>query len=120
MTVFCVVEAYRVRTWNPISVLMPFFMDTQSFLFTLDKCDGVVLGSQVVQLLQQSTFPDTGSDLDIFLPRHGLMEMGHWLKSHNYAYVPSGRKHTFFDMEAICSASIAIGVNPDGTNSTLR
>lgn len=116
-TIYCALEAYRVRTWNPVCVLMPFFSDVRSFLSTLDKCDGVVSGSQAVRLLQRHPFPDTGSDLDIFLPRHGLMRMGQWLKWHGYSYQPTGLKHTLFDVEAIRSASVAIGLNSDGTEA---
>ena len=116
-SIFCVMEAYRVRTWKPTSVLSPFFADVRSFLLMLDKCDGVVSGSQVVRLLQRRAFPDTGSDLDIFLPRHGLMRMGQWLKWHGYSYQPTGLKHTLFDVEAIRSASVAIGLNSDGTEA---
>lgn len=116
-SIFCVMEAYRVRTWKPTSVLSPFFADVRSFLLMLDKCDGVVSGSQVVRLLQRRAFPDTGSDLDIFLPRHGLLEMGRWLKRHGYTYRSTGHKHTLFDVEAIRSASVAIGVNADGTDA---
>ena len=116
-TVFCVVEAYRFRTWNPIPLLMPFFRDVRGFLVVLDKCDGIVSGSQVVRFLQRHGFPDRDSDLDIFLPRHGLLQMGRWLKRHGYVYQASGRKHVLFDVEAIRSASVAFGVHPDGTDA---
>ena len=115
--VFCAIEAYRVRTWHPIHVLQPFFSDSfRSFLNTLDKCDGVVSGSQVVQLLQRRPFTDRGSDLDIFIPRHGLLAMGRWLKRNGYVYQASTRKHVLFDVEAIRSASIALGFNHDGSD----
>ena len=116
-TLLCVVEAYRVRVWSPVPILMPFFADVRSFLLMLDKCGAVVSGSQVVRLLQRHPFPDTGSDLDVFLPRHGLLQMGRWLKKHGYRYEVSGHKHALFDVEAIRSASVSIGVNPDGTDA---
>ncbi|KAI1783928.1 hypothetical protein LXA43DRAFT_867886, partial [Ganoderma leucocontextum] len=117
MTLFCAVEAYRLRTWNPVGVLEPFFADVRSFLAMLDKCDGVVSGSQVVRLLQRAAFPDPGSDLDIFVPRHGLLRMGRWLKRHGYVYQSSGRKHVFFDVEVIRSASMTSGAVADGPDT---
>ncbi|KAI0735613.1 hypothetical protein C8Q76DRAFT_792151 [Earliella scabrosa] len=105
MSVFLAVEAYRVRIWNPVQVLYPFFPNIPHFLSTLDACDGIVSGLQALQLLHRTRYPAADSDLNIFLPCHGLLRMGRWIKRHGYTYQPSGRKHVFFDVDTFRLAS---------------
>ena len=98
--IFLSVESYRTRVWNPTTVLQRYFSNVPRFLHVLDLCDGIVSGSQALQLLQRTIYPLKDCDLDIFLPCDGLLQMGRWLKRQGYLYQPSGRKHIFFDVEA--------------------
>lgn len=111
-TAFFAVESYCARIWHPSRVLYRFTKDVRGLLQTMDQCDGVVSGSQAVQLMSRSLYPTFQSDLDIFLPPHGVMRMGRWLKRHGYVYQASGRKHTLFDVEVIRSATGLSALEP--------
>ena len=111
-TAFFVVESYCARIWHPSRVLYRFTKDVRGFLHTRVQCDGVVSGSQAVQLMSRSLYPTFQSDLDVFLPPHGVMQMGRWLKRHGYVYQASGRKHTLFDVEVIRSATGLSALEP--------
>ncbi|KAI0713863.1 hypothetical protein C8Q76DRAFT_693648 [Earliella scabrosa] len=65
--IFLSVESYRTRVWNPTTVLQRYFSNVPRFLHVLDLCDGIVSGSQALQLLQRSrrignlSYPSTQS-----------------------------------------------------------
>lgn len=105
-TFFLAVEAYCARTWDVHKVLDRWFYRPRSFLDTLDKCEGIVTGSQALRFLDRhGTY--VPRDLDIYVPLHGLLPMGRWLKSEGFFYQESAGKHALFDAAAVmCTAGM--------------
>lgn len=104
--VFLGIEAYVARAWNIEKSFDRWFFHVGAFLRTLDLCDGIVSGSEAQQHLGRHEY--RGRDLDIYLPYHGLLRMGRWLKQQGFLYQPSGSRHLFFDAAAVMAAS-AVG-----------
>lgn len=103
--VFMGIEAYVSRAWSVDHSFDRWFFHVGSFLRTLEACDAVVSGSEAQQHLARHEF--RGNDLDIFVPYHGLLRMGRWLKQQGFLYQASGGKHLLFDAAAIMLASAA-------------
>ena len=104
-TVFYAVEHYRSRTWNPARILQNFFPDHIRFLHHLESCGGVVGGIHALRLLQREIFPPNQDALDVFIPFHGLLVLGRWLKEHGYVYQRQGHSHPLFDVEVFRMAT---------------
>ncbi|KAH9858154.1 hypothetical protein C2E23DRAFT_715947, partial [Lenzites betulinus] len=102
---FLGVESYISRAWNIERSLERWFFHVGAFLRMLDLCEGVVSGSEAQQHFGRHEY--RGNDLDIYLPYHGVLRMGRWLKQQAFVYQPSGNKHIFFDAAAIMLASAA-------------
>ncbi|KAH9854466.1 hypothetical protein C2E23DRAFT_726294 [Lenzites betulinus] len=103
--VFLGVEAYIARAWDVEKSFDRWFFHVNSFLRTLESCGAIVSGSEAQQHFGRHEY--RGSDLDIYVPFHGLLRMGRWLKQEGYLYQASGGKHVFFDAAAIMVASAA-------------
>ncbi|KAI9058546.1 hypothetical protein FKP32DRAFT_1581879 [Trametes sanguinea] len=107
-SIFLGVESYISRAWDIEKSLNRWFFRIPSFLATLDVCEGIVSGSEAQQHLDRHRC--SGRDLDIYVPCHGLLRMGQWLRSEGYVFQPSGGKHILFDAAAVMfSASMSSG-----------
>ena len=102
-SVYLAVEAYIIRAWSIHDTLSPWFFDPQKFLRTLDECDGIVSGSTALLFLGRDAF--VPSDLDIYVPLHGVLTMGRYLKAESFRYQPTRGMHPLFDVAAISLSS---------------
>ncbi|KAI0661154.1 hypothetical protein C8Q70DRAFT_911313 [Cubamyces menziesii] len=100
------IEAYCAHVWDADAFLSRWFAFVPTFLRVLDLCEGVVSGSEAQQFLGRREF--RGKDLDIYVPLHGLLPMGRWLKNNGFVYQPTSDKHPLFDVAAFTLAS-AVG-----------
>ncbi|KAH9848480.1 hypothetical protein C2E23DRAFT_739592 [Lenzites betulinus] len=104
-SIFMGVEAYCARAWSIERSFDRWFFNVANFLEILEASGGIVSGSEAQQHLARHEF--RGTDLDIYLPYHGLLGMGRWLKQQGFLYQPSAGKHILFDAAAIMYASAA-------------
>ncbi|KAI9057437.1 hypothetical protein FKP32DRAFT_1681576 [Trametes sanguinea] len=112
---FLGIDAYMSRAWSIDKTLDRWFYRVKAFLAMLDQCDAIVSGSEAQQHFAQHQF--RGNDLDIYVPCHGLLQLGRWLRNEGYIYQPSGGKHDFFDAAAVMFvAATASGRNPAGAH----
>ena len=102
-SIFLAVEAYVGRVWKVKRIASRWFLNSDSFFTVLDKCDGVVSGSVALQFLSGDDFEP--GDLDIYVPPHGILRMGRWLKTQGYKYHHSERQHPLFDVAALSYSS---------------
>lgn len=93
------VEAYTTRVWSVDQTFDRWFLDIDAFLDVLDECEGIIAGSEGQQHFARHEF--RGKDLDIYVPCHGLLKMGRYLKQHGFHYQSSGGKHVLFDAAAV-------------------
>ena len=96
---YLAVEAYILRAWSIHDTLTPWFFEPQKFLKILDRCEGIVSGSAALLFLGREEF--TPSDLDVYVPLHGLLQMGRFLKGESFRYQATGGMHPLFDVAAI-------------------
>ncbi len=89
------VEAYCDRDWNINDFLARWFGHPPSFLEVLNSCDAVVSGSEAQQFFARREY--LGDNLDIYVPPHGLLDMGRWLQGSGYIYQPTMHQHPLFD-----------------------
>ncbi|KAI0683362.1 hypothetical protein C8T65DRAFT_595192, partial [Cerioporus squamosus] len=97
------VDAYATRKWNIVDSLGRWFWNIRAFLRMLDACDAIVSSSQAQQYFGRQQY--SASDLDIFIPLHGLLPMGRFLRRQNYLYQPKDKVHPFFDAAALSYTS---------------
>ncbi|KAI0352254.1 hypothetical protein OH77DRAFT_1438777 [Trametes cingulata] len=103
------VEAYGARAWNIENFLGRWFFHVPAFLEILAKCDGVVGGTEAQQFLARGEF--RARDLDIYVPWHGALQLGRWLKRRGFCYQPAADKHPLFDA-AVLMASAYVAPKP--------
>ena len=103
---FCAVEAYAMRQWDIFEFLSRWFRNPYNFLLTLEACDGIISGSEALQYFQTGERRFRGDDLDIFVPPHGLLTMGRYLRRAGFMFQPASDKHPFFDAAALMSTSM--------------
>ncbi|KAI0324873.1 hypothetical protein GY45DRAFT_1375209 [Cubamyces sp. BRFM 1775] len=115
------IEAYASRSWDVEVFLSRWFPHPPSFLRTLDQCDAVISGSEAQQFFGRCEF--RGRDLDIYVPFHGLLDMGNWLRSDGFVFQATADKHPLFDVAALLFMSYvgpaAAGVKPVYPSKTL-
>ncbi|KAI9062917.1 hypothetical protein FKP32DRAFT_1548829, partial [Trametes sanguinea] len=97
------VEAYSTRCWDIDAFFGRWFVYSSRFLQVLDECGGIVSGSEAQQFFGRQSF--RGRDLDIYVPLHGLLPMGRWLKDQGYKYHATADKHPLFDVAAMMASS---------------
>ena len=114
---YCAIEAYISRQWNILDTLSWWFWNVGIFLRTLQVCDGVISGSEAQQFFGRKAF--RGKDLDIYLPPHGLLPMGCFLKEQGFMYCAAYNKHPLFDA-AVLSHSTFITQAAINSSSTGR
>ncbi|KAH9848705.1 hypothetical protein C2E23DRAFT_738973 [Lenzites betulinus] len=102
-SMFSAVEAYCLRCWSIEDFLLRWFSQPSEFLNILGSCDGIVSGSEAQQFFGRGAF--RGRDLDIYVPPHGLLGMGRWLKEQGFVYQASSDRHPFFDVAALMCTS---------------
>ena len=102
-SIYLAVEAYIMRAWSINDALSPWFFEPQKFLRTLEQCDGIVSGSAALLFLGRDNF--VPSDLDIYVPLHGLLAMGRYLKAESFRYQSTGGVHPLFDVAALSLSS---------------
>lgn len=96
---FYAIEAYFCRQWNINIHLRRWFYDVPDFLQHLGSCDGLVSGSEALTFFDRRRF--LGKDLDIYVPLHGVLPMGRFLKTQGYTFQPSSDEHLWFDAAAM-------------------
>lgn len=116
-SMYFAVEAYMFRAWSIHEALSPWFFEPEKFLRTLHECDGIVSGSAALLFLGREGF--TPSDLDIYVPLHGLLNMGRFLKAESFRYQATGPMHPLFDVAAL-SLSSAMGKYVSGPSQRRR
>ncbi|OSD06153.1 hypothetical protein PYCCODRAFT_1464821 [Trametes coccinea BRFM310] len=97
------IEAYCARQWSVETFFSRWFRFVPSFLKALEQCGGLVSGSEAQQFFARQEF--RGRDLDIYVPLHGLLSMGRWLKAQGFGYHASAEKHPLFDVAAMMFTS---------------
>ncbi|KAI9065718.1 hypothetical protein FKP32DRAFT_1674545 [Trametes sanguinea] len=110
------VQAYCTRQWNVDTFLSRWFRFPSGFLKTLEQCGGLISGSEAQQFFGRRAY--RGRDLDIYVPLHGLLPMGRWLREEGFAFHASAEKHPLFDVAAMMFTS-HIGVNTSSPPSFL-
>ncbi|KAI0356117.1 hypothetical protein OH77DRAFT_1436325 [Trametes cingulata] len=110
------VEAYMARAWEIEQVLGRYFPQVSSFLHILDYRGGVVGGEGAYRYFSRDH--DTDEPLEIFVPCHGLLCMGHWLKRSGYSYMPLPGNTPMFDTKALTFASISSELRSSGSLTT--
>ncbi|KAJ7135281.1 hypothetical protein C8R43DRAFT_956117 [Mycena crocata] len=86
--IFNVIRHYKTLVWDIDTFFQPWFRDSAAtFRVLLKKCGAVVSGSQIMQFLDRTRYPE--SDIDIFLRVGGLVDMGVWLIEQGYKYISS-------------------------------
>ncbi|KAJ6501442.1 hypothetical protein C8R47DRAFT_1211021 [Mycena vitilis] len=84
-TMHGIVRYYKSLAWDPDFHFRPWFIDEPStFRAMLKDYGAVIAGSQVVQLLDRSKYPD--SDMDIFMRSGSVEPMGYWLQHQGYRF----------------------------------
>ncbi|KAI9061996.1 hypothetical protein FKP32DRAFT_1574813 [Trametes sanguinea] len=96
-------EAYCDRLWNIETFLRRWFRHPASFLAVLAACDGIISGSEAQQFFARRNF--LGNDLDIYVPCHGVLEMGRWLQRTSFIYQPAAHQHPLFDAAVMMRSS---------------
>ncbi|KAI1789224.1 hypothetical protein LXA43DRAFT_893230 [Ganoderma leucocontextum] len=115
---FYAVEAYFCRQWNVNIHLRRWFGDVPHFLRQLGDCDGLVAGSEALTFFDRRRF--LGNDLDVYLPPHGVLPMGRYLKTYGYVFQPSSGEHLWFDAAAMLFLTSQHGIRVPqytGTNA---
>lgn len=116
-SMFLAVEAYIMRAWSIQNALSPWFFEPEKFLKTLEQCDGIISGSAALLFLGRGDF--NPSDLDIYVPLHGLLNMGRYLKRESFRYQATGNMHPLFDVAAISLSSV-LGTQSYGSSQRRR
>ena len=70
----------------------------------LEETGGIISGSAALLFLGREGF--IPSDLDIYVPLHGLLHMGRYLKGESFRYQATGNMHPLFDVAAISLSSV--------------
>ncbi|KAJ7683373.1 hypothetical protein B0H17DRAFT_942010 [Mycena rosella] len=78
-----VVQHYKQLVWDPDAHFKIWFSDPTKFRGVLQTCGAIVSGSQILQFLDRTRYPD--SDMDIFLRVGGIPVMAQWLRHQGYA-----------------------------------
>ena len=94
-SMFYAVEAYKMRHWDIEHFLARWFPNPALFLSVLQESDGIVSGSEAMQFFQVGKRTFRGNDLDVFVPYHGLLTMGRFVRRAGFIYQPSS--YPFFD-----------------------
>ena len=102
---FCAIEAYAARQWDIHQFLGRWFRKPHNFLLTLQACDGIISGSEALQFLQAGERHFRGEDLDIFVPPHGLLTMGRYVKRAGFLFQPASDTRPSFDAAALMLTS---------------
>ena len=102
---FCAIEAYAARQWDIYQFLGRWFRKPHNFLLTLQACDGIISGSEALQFFQAGERRFRGEDLDIFVPPHGLLSMGRYVKRAGFLFQPASEAHASFDAAALMFTS---------------
>ncbi|KAL7281164.1 hypothetical protein ACG7TL_004472 [Trametes sanguinea] len=96
-------EAYCARRWDVNAFLGRWFHFVPTFLKVLDDCGGVVSGSEAQQFFDRESY--RGRDLDVYVPLHGLLRMGRWIKEQGFLYHATADRHPLFDVAAVMFTS---------------
>ncbi|KAI0349460.1 hypothetical protein OH77DRAFT_1580423 [Trametes cingulata] len=112
------VEAYMARAWEVEKILGRYFPQVSSFLHILDFCGAVVGGGGAYRYFNRDHHTD--EPLEIFVPCHGLLRMGNWLKRSGYAYMPLPGDTPMFDTEALAFASTSSEPTPFNSPATMQ
>ncbi|TFK85004.1 hypothetical protein K466DRAFT_601544 [Polyporus arcularius HHB13444] len=85
------VQFYMKRAWDLDTYLHRWFDPplVHDFYDRLDENNAIVSGSAVLRFLQRAA-PYPNSDLDVYVPLPGLLDMGRWLQQIGYRYKPRG------------------------------
>ena len=100
---FYAVEAYTSRQWNIRETIHRWFWNVKPFLKLLDAHNGIVSGSEAVQFFARRKWPCT--DMNIYVPLHGLLPIGRYIQRQDFFFTPSNDKHPFFDAAALSYTS---------------
>ncbi|PIL26209.1 hypothetical protein GSI_11964 [Ganoderma sinense ZZ0214-1] len=100
---FYAIEAYFCRQMNIHHHMRRWVPNVQEFFHQLTLCDGLISGSEALSFLDRRRF--IGHDLDIYLPPHGVLAMGRFLKSCGYVYQAPSGTHLMFDAAAMLLTS---------------
>ena len=99
---FYAIEAYFCRRMDIIHHMRRWFPNVPRFLHHLSVCDGLVSGSEALAFLDRRFH---GQNLDIYLPIHGVLPMGRFLKTCGYIYQAESNTHLMFDASAVMFSS---------------
>lgn len=97
------IEAYMHRQWNIVNTMGRWFRNVRTFLKTLKRCDGIVSGSEAMRFFGRHEFVD--STLDLYVPIHGLLPMGRFLRKQGYKFQAHSGQHPFFDAAVIAHSA---------------
>lgn len=111
---FYAVQAYIDRAWDVDRFLGRWFYHIPSFLSVMESCGGVISGTEAQQFLARRQF--RGRNLDIYVPWHGVLELGRWLKTRGFRFQPTVDKHPLFDA-AVFMAAAFVGPKAVGLES---
>lgn len=113
-SMFYAIEAYCDRAWNIKTFLGRWFYHVPSFLNVLESSEGIISGTEANQFFDRCRF--RGSSLDIYVPWHGVLELGRWLKTRGFSFQSSIQQHILFDA-AVIMASGFVGPESAGVPS---
>lgn len=94
-SMFYAVEAYKMRHWDIERFLARWFPNPALFLSVLHQSDGIISGSEAMQFFRTGKRTFRGNDLDIYVPYHGLLTMGRFVRRSGFIYQPAA--YPFFD-----------------------
>lgn len=89
------IEAYMHRHWNISNTLGSWFRNVRVFLRILNGCDGIVSGAEALRFFGRHDVIE--STLDLYIPIHGVLPMGRFLRRQGYKYQAHSGQHPFFD-----------------------
>lgn len=92
---FAAVQSYIPRAYNINRHLSRFFQDPLAFRSLQARTGTVVSGSNALQFFDRSFYPE--SDLDIYIPPRYKVEVGEWLLSVGYKFVPNTQQKPTFE-----------------------
>ncbi|KAJ7490408.1 hypothetical protein B0H11DRAFT_1912374 [Mycena galericulata] len=97
-----VVQHYKCLVWDIDKHFDSWFRQPKKFRPMLQVCGAVVSGSQILQFLDRTSYPD--SDLDIFLRIGGVKKMGNWLTAQGYRLASNTANYTTLGRQILRSS----------------
>ncbi len=89
---------FATRAYDLNRRLGHYFNNTPSFRELMAKTHLLISGSFALQFFDRTFYP--GSDFDLYVHLDDdVIEVGRWLKTEGYAYMPSGRQASTLDAE---------------------